>query len=75
MSVLAACIVVIGLLVSITTCVAAVRSWSDGGRVGRKPLIVAVALAAMVVVQLPLPDGPSWRNVPMAFVILAGQIN
>jgi len=75
MSVLAALIVVVSVLVAVTLGVAAVRSWSDGRGVGRKPLIVAVAVAAMIMVQLPLPEGPSWRNVPLAFVIVAGQIN
>ncbi len=75
MSVFAAAIVVTAVLIAGLTLVAAVASWSDRRTMGRKPLIIIVALATAVIVQLPLPDGPSWRNVPMAFAILMGSLN
>lgn len=75
MSVLAAAIVVLAVLIASFTFVATVAAWSDGRILGRKPLIVLVALAMGIIVQLPLPDGPELRNVPMAFAIVAGWIN
>ena len=75
MSVLAAAIVVAALLIAAGSLVAAVASWSDGRRLGRKPLIILVALAMGTIVQLPLPEGPDWRNVPMAFAIVLGRLN
>lgn len=75
MSVLAAVIVVAAVLIAGSTIVAAVANWSDGRPLGRKPVIIVVALVMGVIVQLPLPDGPSWRNVPMAVAIIAGSLN
>ena len=75
MSIFAAAIVLAALIVGVGSGVAAVRNWSDGRALGRKPLIVLVALAMGVVVQMPLPEGPSWRNVPMAFAIVLGSLN
>ena len=75
MSVLAAAIVVAALFIAAGSLVAAVASWSDHRPLGRKPLIMLIALAMGAIVQLPLPDGPSWRNVPMAFAIVLGTLN
>lgn len=75
MSVLAATIVVVAVLLSSLTLVAAVAAWSDRRPLGRKPVIVFVAVIMGVIVQLPLPQGPALANVPMAFAIVAGQLN
>ena len=75
MSVLAAVIVAMGVLISSLCTVAAVAAWADRRPLGRKPVIILVACLMGIIVQLPLPDGPSFANVPTAFAILMGELN
>ncbi|MEM9317717.1 MAG: hypothetical protein AAGA70_01780 [Pseudomonadota bacterium] len=74
MSLLAAFIVASANLVAALMFVGCIAAWSDGRPVGRKPVIIAVLIVLSIVVQLPLPDGPSWRNVPVAFFQVLGTL-
>lgn len=73
MSLFAAILVVLATVTAVLVTVAVVSDWSEGRRQGRKPLIIVVALAMGLVVQLPLPNGPELTNVPLAFAMVLGS--
>lgn len=74
MSVFAALIVVVATLTTGFAIIQACKRWADDLPLGRMPVTIVVAIVTAVIVQLPLPEGPDWRNVPEAFVIVAGYL-
>ncbi|MEM1272621.1 MAG: hypothetical protein AAGF88_02325 [Pseudomonadota bacterium] len=74
MSFFAALTLVAATLIVAFAAVSAVAAWADRRPQGMRPFLVGAAIVVAILVQMALPAGPTWANVPTAFAVVIGSM-